>query len=355
MDKSIKIKSVPNYTGLGGQEDTEILTLKDRYENKLKKHKASHDNEDMAGMGLAAALSSQLTPPERVILPGNTIYVNSNKPMSENRVREKADGLTGEGDKKATRRMYLNHHMIINNPGTDKSQITRLAQVQEKLLSSAESRLSSVSSPARFAQVPPNDSVIPNNPLASNDPLASNHLLVSKESLVYQQAHTLSENLKDKLSNTDKSMSRMLNKDELITPQGVLTSVNDHANELQFTAADTDSLSPIKKNQIVPELPLTAKNIQSEHVTSDQLTWHFKSWGDSENHSAKIIFSDPLSSVRDVNIIPSNETVRGALMKQLDANGITQMSQVQIEAVTSQGHNQGNQSRQHNDEEESEA
>ena len=343
MDKSIKIKSVPNYTGLGGQEDTEILTLKERYENKLKKHKASHENEDMAGMGLAPALSSQLTPPERAILPNNTIYVNSNKPMSENRVREKADGLTGEGDKKAIRRTYLNQHKIINNPGADKSQITRSAEVQDKMLSSAESRLSSVSSPVRFAQVPPDDSLV------------SNHLLISKDPLVSQRAHILSENLKDKLSNIDKSTYKLLSKDELITPQGVLISVNEHANELQFTASDTETLAPIKKNQIVPELPLTAKNIQSENVTSDQLTWHFKSWGDSENHTAKIIFSDPLSSVRDVNIIPSNETVRGALMKQLDANGITQISQVQIEAVTSQDHNQGNQSRQHNDEEESEA
>jgi len=349
MDKSIKIKSVPNYTRLDGQEDTKILTLKERYENKLKKHKASHEHEDMAGMGLAPALSSQLTPPERAILPNNTIYVNSNKPMSENRMREKADGLISEGDKKATRRTYLNQHKVINNPVMAKSQTTLLAQVQDKLLSSRESRLSSVSSPVDFAQVPTNNSLI------QNDPLATNHLLVSKDSLVNQQAHILSENLKDNLSNIDKSTYKLLSKDELITPQGVLISVNEHANELQFTASDTETLAPIKKNQIVPELPLTAKNTQSENVTSDQLTWHFKSWGDSENNTAKIIFSDPLSSIREVNIIPSNETVRGALMKQLDANGITQISQVQIEAVTSQDHNQGNQSHQHNDEEESEA
>lgn len=53
-------------------------------------------------------------------------------------------------------------------------------------------------------------------------------------------------------------------------------------------------------------------------ASGSEMLWSFKSWGNGDKHSAKLVFSGPASTIEKVNIIPSDEAVRRALITQHD-------------------------------------
>lgn len=104
---------------------------------------------------------------------------------------------------------------------------------------------------------------------------------------------------------------------------------------------------------------LTADSMHTEGTTNlrdnsrAEMTWHFKSWTNNANHTAKLIFPDSLSMGTNVNIVPSDETVRNALVKQQNSDGVTGI-RIDIAISREQGREHGNHSGQHSEEEDSE-
>lgn len=142
--------------------------------------------------------------------------------------------------------------------------------------------------------------------------------------------------------------------DDRIVPTGShgLAGMNDamQERELLIPAAGL-----VKKNISIPANPPALSNVVSQKVAPQEdnshsdLTWHFKSWGDGETHLARLVFTDPQSVIKDVTIIPSDETVRSALMKQL-TNDI--LPNVVIENADTQEREKGNHQSPESEEEE---
>ena len=85
-----------------------------------------------------------------------------------------------------------------------------------------------------------------------------------------------------------------------------------------------------QSSQKVLELASAEKKINHGETPQAEMTWHFKSWGENDKHNAKLTFTDLSSPDNEVNIIPSTETVRSALLRQhLD----DAMFSVQIESA----------------------
>lgn len=108
-----------------------------------------------------------------------------------------------------------------------------------------------------------------------------------------------------------------------------------------------------KNNSLVADRIHTEGTTNLRDNSRAEMTWHFKSWTDNANHTAKLIFPDALSMGTNVNILPSDETVRNALVKQQNSDGVSGI-RIDIAISQEQGREHSNHSGQHSEEEESE-
>ncbi|MBJ3591406.1 hypothetical protein JGC56_09655 [Salmonella enterica subsp. enterica serovar Saintpaul] len=108
-----------------------------------------------------------------------------------------------------------------------------------------------------------------------------------------------------------------------------------------------------KNNSLATDRVHTEGTTNLRDNSRAEMTWHFKSWTDNANHTAKLIFPDSLSMGTNVNIVPSDETVRNALVKQQNSDGVSGI-RIDIAISQEQGREHSNHSGQHSEEEESE-
>lgn len=108
-----------------------------------------------------------------------------------------------------------------------------------------------------------------------------------------------------------------------------------------------------KNNPLVADRVRTASTMNLRDNSRAEMTWHFKSWSDNSKHTAKLIFPDSLSMGTHINIVPSDETVRNALVKQQNSDGASGI-RIDIAISREQGREHSNHSSQHSEEEDSE-
>lgn len=134
---------------------------------------------------------------------------------------------------------------------------------------------------------------------------------------------------------------------ESLLSQSVVQAKNVHERSV------FSEIIPNKKNPLVTDKMPIEGAMDIRDSSQAELTWHFKSWSDNTKHTAKLIFPDLLSLKTNVNIVPSDELVRHALIKQQNSDEIAGI-QIDIALSRDQGREQENESRQHYEEEESE-
>nr|WP_318383143.1 hypothetical protein [uncultured Enterobacter sp.] len=86
------------------------------------------------------------------------------------------------------------------------------------------------------------------------------------------------------------------------------------------TADNHDVLTPKRGLQAAATLKVeTTPQVRVSDISppdKSEMTWHFKSWGSEAKHSAKLIFTDATASAEKINVIPSDDVVRNALLSQ---------------------------------------
>ncbi len=339
MDSSINIKPVSECYGLEGLHDEPVLSLNERCGNKLKKVKRLQECD------IAGALLVLLPLPERPdveltprSLPSKSRIAELATPGMVRIVikKEAADGLTTQtkhpdaGLTLSTVCSKVRKDVLASN-----KPITRIA---ENLISPRHTKpVEEIHVSARLLQG-----------LAAADISLLN---VGKHS-ISQLNESPDADLPVSEVETIPSGQLRSGRDEFfLVPQDVVQPIHSHESLPTRLMPSTEAITQQKIIHATAEQATTEKMENSGDSLQAEMTWHFKSWGDHNRHTAKLVFAD-LSAGSEVSVIPSNETVRSALIKQQPDEGL---STLLIQQVASQDGRRDKNSRQHHDDEEGEA
>ncbi|POT59503.1 hypothetical protein C3432_01915 [Citrobacter amalonaticus] len=277
------------------------MSLAERCGNKLKKDQHAQEDEDIVagGLGLASLPSMQ--------------------PVSE-RMQQAV-----QGKLLTTPAMSLNSDSVIT--------ATRIKQAEGTTDSSKLTEIVAASAVAAKA-----------NALASERASAQN--LATPAAELQGESRESDMKIPEAEGNTFGQLFSDRDKAGILQ---TIPAINNHDGTLR---RETPFTQAMLQGQPTVDGNSPAENVMNNgDISRSEMTWHFKSWGDNNTHTAKLVFHDVMSSTNEVTIIPSNETVHSALTRQQQQDGL---SYVQIERATSQDQEQGQNSQQNNDEEESE-
>lgn len=104
-------------------------------------------------------------------------------------------------------------------------------------------------------------------------------------------------------------------RDETSAKQGSVQAISGHERATIKNIFSVETSAPGRNDPKVADWT-PAEQARTHGESADaEMTWHFRSWGNSEKHKARLVFTDLESPDSKVKIIPSDETVRNALIK----------------------------------------
>ncbi|WP_230350803.1 hypothetical protein [Lelliottia sp. WAP21] len=285
MDNSINSKRVYQTCGMGAQSDEFVQSVAERYAEKLKKLSGDEDEQEMNG-GFGLAFSQPFSP----LLKMSS---STDKSPESRAVMAKMTG--------------------------DMHDISLLT-LQERSAPRKTSTIKSLQQTAVTASLVSNET----------DIHYSEALKVGKKVVEAKGENVLSSG------------------NGVAVPQSVIFTMNRDESFKERAKLPTATALRQQITQQVSEHSRTLKAITAKESSQAEMVWNFKSWGENEQHRARLVFTDLSSPTNEVNVIPSTETVRSALIRQHLDNA---MFHVQIETAVLHDQEQGRDSERQPEEE----
>lgn len=351
MVNSIKITSVPDYSSDESTgEAAACISLKERLENKLNKHKTTSDEDVTVGQGLAPVLASLPLPTPESISSATKgkqdLAVQHNAGKSSQSASAASLRQTQSSVIPSTLKLKTDGGLVSTGKhallaaSTEKAQ-SLLAKGEPSLPMKGKDLPAAVSDSARVKQ---------EGPLSATHttPVTVNH----DTSLEVRRDALPTLNSKTAQYARDLTAQAETKDEKTEVAQQIAPPVSRPAHQPEQSVQRKETTTHSRPDHIVPNQAPVDSVTHQQSSTQAEMTWHFKSWEGIENNKATLVFSDPLTLSKEINIIPSNETVRNALLKELNTEV---MPSVLIDKVAHQGQQDQNSSRQHHEDEENDA